>query len=127
MIRAVEAVVDEQGNVHLLESVKLEGARRAFVMILDDPADASAHESSLLSEPALAQDWPSKPVKFVVPFHKFHAELVKALNQPDLRKTLTEQLGMDLVQSTPEALQKFLVGEIDRWGKVVRENDIRAD
>jgi tripartite-type tricarboxylate transporter receptor subunit TctC len=58
---------------------------------------------------------------------KFHAELVKALGQPDLRKTLTEQLGMDLVVSTPEALQKFLVGEIDRWGKVVRENNIRAD
>lgn len=58
---------------------------------------------------------------------KLHAELVKALNQADLRKTLTEQLGMDLVLSTPEALQKFLVGEIDRWGKVVRENNIRAD
>jgi len=29
--------------------------------------------------------------------------------------------------STPDALQKFLVGEIDRWGKVVRENNIRAD
>ena len=58
---------------------------------------------------------------------KFHAELVKALNQPDLRKTLTDQLGMDLVVSTPEALQKFLVGEIDRWGKVVRDNNIRAD
>jgi tripartite-type tricarboxylate transporter receptor subunit TctC len=58
---------------------------------------------------------------------KFHAELVKALNQPDLRKTLTEQLGMDLIVSTPEALQKFLLGEIDRWGKVVRENNIRAD
>ena len=58
---------------------------------------------------------------------KFHAELVKVLGLPDLRKTLTEQLGMDLVVSTPEALQKFLVGEIDRWGKVVRENNIRAD
>lgn len=57
---------------------------------------------------------------------KFHAELVKALDQPDLRKTLTE-LGMDMVVSTPEALQKFLVGEIDRWGKVVRENNIRVD
>jgi tripartite-type tricarboxylate transporter receptor subunit TctC len=58
---------------------------------------------------------------------KFHTELVKALNQPDLRKTLTEQLGMDLVVSSPDALQKFLLGEIDRWGKVVRENNIRAD
>ncbi len=58
---------------------------------------------------------------------KFHAELLKALNQPDLRKQLTETLGMDLAASSPEALQKFLVGEIDRWGKVVRDNKVRAD
>jgi len=57
---------------------------------------------------------------------KFHAELVKALDQPDLRKTLTE-LGMDLVVSTPEAEQKFLLGEMSRWGKVVRDNNIRVD
>jgi tripartite-type tricarboxylate transporter receptor subunit TctC len=57
---------------------------------------------------------------------KFHAELVKALEKPDLRKTLTD-LGMDLVVSTPDGLQKFLVSEIARWGKVVRENNIRAD
>jgi tripartite-type tricarboxylate transporter receptor subunit TctC len=58
---------------------------------------------------------------------KFHGELVKALNQPDLRKQLTETLGMDLAVSTPEALQKFLVGEIGRWGKVVKDNNVRAD
>ncbi len=58
---------------------------------------------------------------------KLNAELAKALNQPDLNKQLTEQLGMDLVISTPEGLQKWVVGEIDRWTKVVRENNIRAD
>ena len=58
---------------------------------------------------------------------KFHSELVKTLNQADLRKQLTEQLGMDLVVSTPEALQKFTVAEIARWGKVVRDNSIRGD
>ncbi len=58
---------------------------------------------------------------------KFHAELVKIFNAPDVRKQLGEQLGMDLVVSSPEALQKFLVGEIARWGKVVRENNIRAE
>ena len=58
---------------------------------------------------------------------KFHAELVKVLDQPDLRKQLTETLGMDLAVSSPEALQKFVVGEIDRWGKVVRDNNVRAD
>src|SRR5467141_4800922 len=58
---------------------------------------------------------------------KFHAELVKVLNQPDLRKQLTETLGMDLASSSPEALQKFLVGEINRWGNVVRSNNVHAD
>ena len=59
--------------------------------------------------------------------NKFHSELIKVFDQPDLRKQLTEQLGMDLVVSSPDALQKFLVGEIARWGKVVRENNIRAE
>jgi len=32
---------------------------------------------------------------------------------------------MVILTSGP-ALQKFLVSEIERWGKVVRENNIRA-
>jgi tripartite-type tricarboxylate transporter receptor subunit TctC len=58
---------------------------------------------------------------------RFHAELVKALGQADLRKTLTETLGMDLVVSSPEAQQKFLLDEMARWGKVVRDNGIKPD
>jgi tripartite-type tricarboxylate transporter receptor subunit TctC len=58
---------------------------------------------------------------------KFHGELVKLFNQPDVRNQLGDQLGMDIVASSPAALQKFLVGEIERWGKVVRENNIRAE
>ncbi len=57
MIRTVEAVIDEQGNVRLLEPVHLTSARRALVMILDDGPAARAPESALLSEAALAQDW----------------------------------------------------------------------
>ena len=58
---------------------------------------------------------------------KFHAELVKVFNLPDLRSQLADTLGMDLVVSSPEALQKFLLAEIARWGKVVREHNIRGD
>jgi tripartite-type tricarboxylate transporter receptor subunit TctC len=58
---------------------------------------------------------------------KFHGELVKAFNQPDVRKTLTEQLGMDLIVSSPQAQQKWLVDEMQRWGKVVRDNNIKPD
>ncbi len=57
MIRTIEAVIDENGNVHLLESVKLPESRRAFVTILEEEPTASVSETALLSEPALAQDW----------------------------------------------------------------------
>ena len=55
MIRTFEAVIDEQGNVRLLEPLHLASARRALVTILEEAAVVS--ESPLLSETALAQDW----------------------------------------------------------------------
>src|SRR5918996_5241891 len=58
---------------------------------------------------------------------RFHAELVKVFNLADVRRQLADNLGMDLVVSSPEGLQKFLLAEIARWGKVVRDHNIRAD
>ncbi len=56
MIKTVEAIIDEQGNVRLLEHVRPGGSRRALVTILEErPSEAA--ESALLSEPALAEDW----------------------------------------------------------------------
>ena len=57
MIRTVEAVIDEQGNVRLLEPVELPSGRRALVTILEDRPVAGVPESALLSELALGQDW----------------------------------------------------------------------
>jgi len=58
MIRTVEAIIDEQGNVRLLERVELSSVRRALVMILEDaPALLLADETALLSESALGRDW----------------------------------------------------------------------
>jgi len=59
--------------------------------------------------------------------NRFHAELVKVFAQPDVRKTLTETLSMELVVSSPEALQQWTLGEMAKWGKVVRDNKIRVD
>ena len=58
---------------------------------------------------------------------KLNAELQKALAAPDVRKTLTETLGMDIVAASPEATQKFLLAEMARWGKVVKDNGIKPD
>jgi hypothetical protein len=57
MIRTVEAVIDEHGNVRLLEPVHLPAARRALVMILEERPVAGVPESALLSEAALAESW----------------------------------------------------------------------
>ena len=57
MIRTVEAVIDEDGNVRLLEPVRPASARRALVTILEEGPVTQVSESALLSEEALAQDW----------------------------------------------------------------------
>jgi hypothetical protein len=56
MIRTVEAVIDGQGRVRLLEEVPLAGPRRALVTVLDEPAEVPG-ETALLAEAALAADW----------------------------------------------------------------------
>jgi hypothetical protein len=58
MIKTVEAVVDGQGTVRLLQPLNLGTSRRALVVILDEPG-AIGDETALLSEAALA-DW-SRP------------------------------------------------------------------
>ncbi|MDL1944443.1 hypothetical protein FBQ99_19085 [Chloroflexi bacterium CFX2] len=56
MLTTIEAVIDEQGNVKILQPVSLRGTRRALVVVLDEPAMPVA-ETALLSEAALAEDW----------------------------------------------------------------------
>jgi hypothetical protein len=57
MIRTVEAILNENGVVHLLEDVSVSEPRRALVMILDEEPAARVSETALLSEAALALDW----------------------------------------------------------------------
>jgi tripartite-type tricarboxylate transporter receptor subunit TctC len=58
---------------------------------------------------------------------KIHAELVKAIKLPDVNKMLTETQGMDVVALSPEATRKWIADNMARWGKVVKDNDIRAE
>ena len=60
MIQIIEAMIDEQGRVHLLEKVRMPKARRAIVTILGDAPTLIVSETALLSEQALAEDW-NKP------------------------------------------------------------------
>ena len=55
MRQTVEAMIDEQGNVRLLQPIQLSKSRRAYVTVLDDERDIP--ETVLLSEASLAEDW----------------------------------------------------------------------
>ena len=57
MIQTVEAIIEPDGKVLLLESVQLKEARRALVTILDDEPATKVSETTLLSEQSLAEDW----------------------------------------------------------------------
>lgn len=55
MLITVEATIDEQGNVKLLEPIQLAKPERAFVVIFNEEQTVS--ETALLSEDALAEHW----------------------------------------------------------------------
>ena len=56
---------------------------------------------------------------------RMHAELVKVLKNPEARDKLSAQ-GMDVLASSPTELAKFLDGEMTKWSKVIKDNNIRA-
>ena len=60
IIQTIEAIIDENGKVQLLESVRLPEARRALLTILEEEPATEISETALLSEPSLAEDW-SRP------------------------------------------------------------------
>ena len=54
---------------------------------------------------------------------RLHAETVKILAQPDMRERLGEQ-GLEAVGSTPAQADKWIRVQIERWGRVIREQKI---
>ena len=52
--------------------------------------------------------------------------LNKAMKSPELAKRLDAQ-GIDVVGGTPEAARVFIERQMDVWGKVVKDNNIKAD
>lgn len=55
-----------------------------------------------------------------------HAALTQVLADPAVRGKI-EQQGCDVLASGPEECGRFVAAEIERWGKVIRENRISVD
>jgi tripartite-type tricarboxylate transporter receptor subunit TctC len=107
-----------------MRALVLTGEKRSHTM----PDVPTLGELGIKWEPAyafwgiLAPAGTPKPI-----IDKLHAEIVKAIKSPDVNRTLTETLGMDVLALSPEATGKFLADAIQRWGKVVRDNNIHSE
>jgi tripartite-type tricarboxylate transporter receptor subunit TctC len=57
---------------------------------------------------------------------KLNLEIGKLMNSPDTKKALSDA-GVEVAPSTPEAMSEYMVQEMDRWGKVVKETGIKLE
>ncbi len=57
---------------------------------------------------------------------RIYSEVAAVLKQPDTTEKVREQ-GFDVVANPPAEAQKFMAAEVERWGKLVREANIKPD
>lgn len=57
MLQTIEAMIDEDGRLRILETVNLPRSRRVIITILNEEPGEEAYNLALLSESALAKDW----------------------------------------------------------------------
>jgi tripartite-type tricarboxylate transporter receptor subunit TctC len=67
---------------------------------------------------------PAKTPRAII--DRLHAEIVRALNSPDVRDRL-QALGADPVGNTPEQYTAFMQNEIAKWTKVIRAAGIKGE
>jgi hypothetical protein len=60
MHQTIEALINEAGEIRLLEPIHLPTPRRVLVTILEEEPSINISEAALLSEKALGEDW-SRP------------------------------------------------------------------
>ena len=58
---------------------------------------------------------------------RLNARVNEVLNMPDVANRFAVTQFAEVVGSTPEELQRFIVAEVARWGKVIRDANIRAE
>jgi tripartite-type tricarboxylate transporter receptor subunit TctC len=57
---------------------------------------------------------------------RMHAAISKATREPDVTSKFVDQFDMDITLSSPKDFAAFIAREQDLWGKVIRENNLRA-
>ena len=111
----------------------VESGRMRALAILDNKRNSSIPDVQTSKEAGLpglvAINWytimaPAGTPRAII--DRLNAESVKAMSAPDMREKFAG-MGGDVATGTPEQTGEFLRAENDRWGKVIREANIKAE
>ena len=111
----------------------VESGRMRALAILDNKRNSSIPDVQTSKEAGLpglvAINWytimaPAGTPRAII--DRLNAESVKAMSAPDMREKFAG-MGGDDATGTPEQTGEFLRAENDRWGKVIREANIKAE
>lgn len=59
--------------------------------------------------------------------NRLNADILKAIQAPDLRQRLETGASMELTGSTPEELGRYIRSELRKWAKVVKDSGAKID
>jgi tripartite-type tricarboxylate transporter receptor subunit TctC len=99
-------------------------ARNRHPSLPDVPTAAEAGFPELVVTSWQAVAAPAKTPRDVVA--KLNEAIVKALRSPDVRDRMN-QIGFDVVASTPDEFGKFMQEEVNRWTQVVNRGNIKPE
>jgi tripartite-type tricarboxylate transporter receptor subunit TctC len=99
-------------------------ARNRHAQLPDVPTVAEAGFPDLVVTSWQAAAAPAKTPREVVA--RLNDAAVRALRSPDIRERMN-QIGFDVVASTPEEFGKFMQDEVTRWTQVVKRGGIKPD
>ena len=57
MLQSIKGIIDQNGELKLLEPIKLPHSRRVIITILDEEPEDELISGALLSAPALSKEW----------------------------------------------------------------------
>jgi tripartite-type tricarboxylate transporter receptor subunit TctC len=57
---------------------------------------------------------------------RLHEELIRILNHPDVRERILAD-GSEPVGSTPEEFRQFMLADVAKWAKLVKESGAKLD
>jgi len=99
-------------------------AKARHPQLPDVPSVGEAGFGDLVVTSWQAAAAPAKTPKDVVA--RLNGAMVKALRSPDVAERMN-QIGFDVVASTPDEFGAFMKAEVERWTRVVNKGNIKAE